>query len=157
MAQDFQIRRIVVQPVITGGAYTTADAVGGRLEFDNAATHGIGGKFGAILESVVITDLADQGASVSLDLVLFTEAFTATADNDAFDLADGEDTIVLAVIKVSDYSSFNDNGVYTKTGIGLPIKLTGGDGKLYGQLIARGAPTYASTSDLTVTLGIVRG
>lgn len=153
---DLDTRVISVTPTITAGAYSANDAVGGLLTFADAFGVNAGNDpRGAILDSVVITDLGKQ--DVQLDLVLFSKTFTATADNAALDVADADLPNCLGVIKLTDYADFNDSSVVTKAGIGLVIKNTGSDGSLYGQLVTRGTPTYASTSDLTVKVGIIRG
>lgn len=148
---------VAVTPVVTAGAYSANDAVGGLLTFEDVygAVSDGDGQRGALLESVVVSDLGKQ--SIALDLVLFSETFTATADNDAFDVSDTDILNCLGVVHLTDYAAFNDSSLATAKGLGIVIKNTSGDGKLYGQLVTRGTPTYASVSDLTVKIGVVRG
>ena len=138
-------------PTITAGAYSAKDAVGGLLTFANAAR--VSG--GTIrIESVVVTDLSIQAAD--LVLALFDRTFTATADNDAFDPSDADLANCLGYIRInnSDYATFADNCVATLKGVGLSVKLNGTS--LFGQLMCTGTPTYASTGDLVVKLGILQ-
>lgn len=139
---------IAVTPTISTGGYTVGDAMGGRLEFAGAAQDG----FGGVVCSVNIVDLAKQTAEI--DLVLFSGAFTATADDAAFDPSDADLTnyfISVITIEATDWKQFNDNSVATKF-VTAPFRLDNGT-TLYGQLVDRTGVTKASTSDITVKLG----
>ena len=140
-------------PTITAGAYTALDAVGGLLTFANVARVS-GGT--VMIHSVAIADLAKQSAA--LTLVLFDRTFTATTDNDPFDPADADLANCVGVIPITpgDYQVFNDNAAATLRGVALVATLNGTS--LFGQLMlpSGSAPTYASTSDLTVKIGTVQ-
>lgn len=138
-------------PTITAGAYAAGDAVGGKLEFtvaNNGANRGV-------VVSATLIDKAKQ--NIEADLFLFSADFTPTADNDPFDPSDADLLNCIGVIKFAsgDYFSANDNSVafVNKT---LPFTLTPPGVILYGQLVTRGAPTYASTSDIKVLLGVLQ-
>jgi len=152
MSDDLSVRRPTQTPTVTAGAYSANEAVGGKLTFADAVDPGASP--GALLESVTILDLAKQ--DIQLDLVLFDRDFTATTDNAAFDPSDADAAHIIGVVKVTDYADFADSSVATKAGIGLPLKCASGS-TIYGQLVTRGTPTYAAVTDITVTLGIVRG
>ena len=145
---------ITQTPTITAGAYTAGDAVGGLLTFADAVrTNGGGG----IVSKVVIIDDAAQLAP--LDLVLFNQTFTATADNAAFDPTDADlqNCIGYIDIAATDYANFNDNAVAAKSaGLRMPYPIILSGTSLFGQLVVRGAPTYAATDDLTIKLTIER-
>ena len=144
--------RIVIDvvPTITAGAYGLGDAVGGRLAFTHA-TAGAGET--GVLELIRLVDRAQQMQAI--DLVLFDQAFTATADNAVFDPSDADLENCLGVINIAaaDYFNFNDNAVAVVTpmsplGWGFPIQTVGSD-ILYGQMVVRtGPPTFVATSDL---------
>ncbi len=145
---------IAATPTITAGAYSALDAVGGLLTFAGAARV-TGGSI--LIHTVVVTDLAK--VSAALVLVLFDRTFTATADNGAFDPSDADlaNCIGSIPIATTDYQALNDNGVATVRGVGLgPLTLLGTS--LFGQLMlpSGSAPTYASTADLTVKVGVVQ-
>jgi hypothetical protein len=142
--------RITVQPVVsTTPAYTAKDAVGGKLTFANAARSS-GGSI--TIQTAVIVDRSQQ--QPVLELVLFDRDFTASNDNAVFDPTDADLAYCVGVIKISDYSDFNDNSVAVRTGIGLAAKLEGTD--LYGQLVTRSTPTFVATTDIVVALDIIR-
>ena len=142
--------------ISSGAAYASLDAVGGKLEFENAVTpysnHG----------HVIRAMLSDKGKqNALLYLVLFSEDFTATADNAAFDPSDADLLNVIGIIEfpVANYSSFADNSVCTTGFAGvtmdLPFNLVSGGTSLFGQLMVKTqTPTYTSTSDLQVRLHV---
>lgn len=148
--------RIVIDvvPVITAGAYSLGDAIGGRLAFDGA-TAGAGET--GVLEMVRIVDRAQQ--NVALDLVFFDQAFTSIVDNLAFAPSDADLENCLGVVNIAaaDYFNFSTNAVavvapLSPLGWGFPIQ-TVGDDILYGQLVVRsGPPTYVAATDIRVRL-----
>lgn len=140
-------------PTITAGAYTALDAVGGLLTFTGMARQS-GGT--VLIHTVTVTDLADVKAA--LTLVLFDRTFTATSDNAAFDPSDADLLNIVGIVPIaaSDYADFNDNAAAVRGNLGIVATLDGTS--LFGQLFlpAGSAPTYASTSDLTVKVAAVR-
>lgn len=142
-------------PTITAGAYSANDAVGGLMTFAYAGASGATPDQGVILDSVIVTDLTTQNAA--LELWLFDQGFTATADNGAFTIIDTDMINFVAIVPISTYYNAADNSVAFARNLGIPLPLASPAAALYGQLVTRGTPTYASTSDLRITLGIVKG
>lgn len=146
-------KMITASPTVTAGAYSALDAVGGLLTFTNAA-RASGGSI--MINSVTITDLGNQRAA--LILVLFNQTFTATTDNQPFDPTDADLANLVAIVPISagDYQAFNDNAAATVSGLGIVATMSGTD--LFGQLYlpSGSAPTYTSTSDLKVKVGLVQ-
>ena len=143
--------RVSQTPTVSNAAiYAAKDAVGGLLTFAGAAR--ANGGTGSI-KSIQITDLGQQMADV--DLVLFDRSVTAPTDNAAFDPSDAEAGQVVAVVKfvAADYADFTDNAVASKA-VDIPYKLEAATTSLFGVLVARGTPTYTSTSDVVVTLTV---
>lgn len=141
---------IAQTPTITAGAYSAKDAVGGKLTFANAARVS-GGK--GVINSVTIVDDDDEKAG--LELWLYNQDFTNTADNSPFDPSDADNENLIGVIPIStsDYFSANDNGVACARGVGLQFQLVSTT-SMYGQLKCTATPTYSSTGDLTVKVAI---
>lgn len=144
------VRLSATPTVSTSPAYSLKDAIGGVMTFSNAV-RASGGT--ARIETVQVADKGQQMAP--LDLVLFDRnpgsgTFT---DNAAADPTDTELGYVVAVIPVGSYADFNDNSVASAP-VGVSVVLNGTD--LYGVMVSRGTPTYASTSDVTVTLTILQ-
>lgn len=143
---------ITQTPTITAGAYSIGDAVGGLLTFADAA---LGNGREAEIKTLVIVDRGQQ--EVALDLVLFDRTFTATVDNAAFDPTDADlaNTIGMIPVLPEHYTRFVDNSLAMIRPVGLYFT-TGANANIYGQLVVRGIPTYASTGDLTVKLTVKR-
>lgn len=153
---SFGVVRIPVTPTITAGAYAAGDALGGLLTFANAVSSAGGA---GLITKVVIIDDAQQLAPV--DLVLFDQTFTATADNAPFDPTDADLQNSLGYIDVAatDYANFADNAMACKaSGLRMPFEfqLAAGQTSLFGQLAVRDTPTYVATDDITVILTIER-
>lgn len=154
-AQVADTRFVSVTPTVDTSAYASGDVIGGKLTFSNALPWRTGTGF---LVSVTISDKAAQASD--LDLVLFEsdpDSSTFT-DQAAFDPADADLSKVLTVVNFGSSSrfAFNDNGVKHVASLAVPIKGRSSAGvvTLYGVLVSRGTPTFASSSDVTVKLGI---
>jgi len=144
---------IDVNPVITAGAYSVNDALGGRLFFP-AASHGAG-QSGEV-QALRIVDRAQQ--QVALDLFLFDQAFTAVADNAEFTVSDADmDKWVGTIpVTVANYWNLSTNSGAVIYPVALPYVTVGGS-DLYGQLVVRsGPPTYVATTDIRVRLVVRR-
>ena len=146
------VRVQVVPTVSTSPAYTAKDAIGGLLTFANAAR---ASGLPIRVDALQVVDKAQQ-ITHALDLVLFTATIGAPTDNNIFDPTDAELLTCCGVIAVAaaDFKDFNDNAVATVRDIGLWAVPTGTS--LFGALVARGTPTYVSTSDIAVTLTITQ-
>ena len=140
-------------PTVDTSAYASGDLIG-----DDKITLGdavISRGYGGLIESVVITDLGKQSASI--DVVFFTSdpSGTTFTDNAALDIADTDLVKIVGVAAVADWYAFNDNSVGQVLNLALPFVLRD-DENLYAALVSRGTPTYASTSDLTLRVGVLR-
>lgn len=143
-------------PTITAGAYSSLDAVGGKLEFENVCTPYSNSA------SIVRATVLDKGKqSALLYLVLFDRDFTETADNTAFTVTDADLANVLGVLEIgtADYIDLHDNSVgqlgFDNLCCCIPFELVEGGTSLFGQLMVKtSTPTYTSTSDLIIKLVI---
>ena len=147
-------------PTVDTAAYATGELVGGKLTFTPAVRSSTGTGY---VVSVIMADKAAQ--AVDFDLVLFREnpSSTTFTDQAAFDVADADLTKVIAVVDLDSSSSakaFADNSVHYVGNLVLPVQ--GYDSSatptvtktIYGALVSRGAPTFATSGDVTITLGI---
>jgi hypothetical protein len=128
-------------------AYATGDCVGGWVTVADVARASL---YSGRIRRVVITDKAAAG--VNYDVVCTSNtAPTAGSctDQAAFDPVDGE-LADMVVIPVTQHTAFADNGISSSGDINLPYKLTTTTMKC--ALVVRGAPTYASASDLRLNL-----
>jgi|TARA_Y100000310_G_C20681279_1_gene816103 hypothetical protein len=138
-------RRYKVTPTVTAGAYSANDVVGALLTF--------GGLRNGVLQSITICDNAAQ--AVDYVLVLFESSPTNIADNATFDIADADlDKIIYqdTLTSADTRQAFTDNSYHFL--YGLTAELWSAGGTVYGFLVTTGTPTYAATTDITVTLQV---
>lgn len=145
----------VVTPTLTATAYSTGQLMGGKLTFSNVLDLSTCVGY---LRSVLITDLNAQ--AVDLDLVLFhTDPTNTTFTNAAaFTLADADIGKVLCALSFGSANrfAFADNSIkYIAPSGAVPLLgfvSNAPSRTLYGALIARGAHTSATASDITIKL-----
>ena len=138
-------------PTVTAaGIYAAGDAVGGLLTFANAARVSGGG--GVIKNMIIIDDDKETGA---LELWLFNQTFSATADNAPFTVSDADLENCIGVISTvnGDWFAAADNQV-ADVEASKRYDLTGTS--MFGQLVTRGTQTYTTTTDLTVKIALLR-
>lgn len=133
--------------------YAAGDLMGGKIVLTRAV-RGSGAHSG-VIQSVIITDLAKQ--SVNID-VLFFDADPSNStytENAAFDVDDADLLNLVGVAAVNDWSDFSDNSVGQALNVGIPFHLNTGT-TLYAVMVTRGVHDLASTSDLTLRIGILQ-
>lgn len=150
-ARALVVRLQVTPTVSTTPAYAVKDAVGGLLTFANAV-RASGGT--CRLESVQVVDKSDSHQDSSLELVLFDRTLSAPTDNALFAPTDAEMLTCVGVVPIGLWADYSVNSVACVNNVGLSMVLNGTS--LFGVLVARGLPTYTSTTDIVVTLTIVQ-
>ena len=149
-------------PTVTvpGTAYIPYDVIGGLLTFTGLR----GGK----IKAVTIADRASQ-TTVQYLLVLFESAPTTIADNSPYDIADADLAKIVFGWKMPQpetaeitgpfggAQAFADNGYMFSYGLDYPVWSAGG--AIYGFLIliSGNVPTFATTTDLTISLLVELG
>ena len=109
------------------------------------------------MTAIMLADKNDQ--SVEYDIATFRSLPSGTFTNHAgFDPTDTDLSLMNPVINLStqDHFSFVDNGISTLSSLDsrtMNAQASANTGTLYVAIIARGTPTYASASDITLTLG----
>ena len=150
-----------VTPVLTvAGTFSANDYVGTSgtaLEFRNCgrAISSLGGGGGGYILGARLIDYAVQ--SVSAELWVFDAAVTPPADNAAWSISDADAKKVVTVIPFTTYraSALNSVSEGVPEGGAARYECAADSMSLYGCLVTRGAPVYA-TGSLTVRLTIVR-
>ena len=144
---------IAQTPAITAGAYAANDAVGGLLTFALAGRQVSEG--GSILVNVLIVD--DAGQDAELELWLFDRTFTAMADNAAWAPAEADLENCIAVVSTEDSAQgWLAAGTPSVINIECMRRIDLAGTSLFGQLVTRGAPTYAATDDLTIKIMLLQ-
>ena len=142
---------VTVAPTLTvAGAYVANDFVGTSataLIFANAVR--VAGGSG-VIESAVLIDAALQSAAC--ELWLFDTNVTPPADNAAWTISDGDAATCIGVISFSSYYASALNSVSSQKGLGIAFEAVATT--IWGALVTRGTPTYAS-GNLTIRLQIM--
>lgn len=139
-------------PVVTVGAYSANDVVGGLLKLDGAA----GGYGNAVIQSIVTKDNANQ--KKALTLLFFRAAPTGIpADNGAMTLsaADMAKCIGKVNIAATDYETVDTKAIATVYP-GLVVTATNPEGDIWMVVVATTAPTFAAVDDLTFEVGTLQ-
>jgi len=146
------ILSIAQTPTIDTAIYAAGDLIGGKLTFANATRVAA---YSGKVTNVMIRDLDAENAP--MDLILFNAdpSGTTFTNNAALDIADADLSKIFAVIHISDWTTFADNSVAHVGELYKAFKLASGS-SIYGALVSRGTPTYASTSDVSVEITVER-
>ncbi len=142
---------ISLTPTVTAGTYTSGDAVGGLLTFENAALVSGGG---GVIKSAVIVD--DAGQDAELELWLFNSSFTPMDDNAPWEPSESDLRKLIAVIR-------SDNGTWFAAGTPSALVVEVSQRydvvgtSLFGQLVNRtNGTTFNATDDVTITIGLLQ-
>lgn len=118
-------------------AYASGDAFGTLFAFEVPVR--------GLIRTVTFIDIDNE--RVPKDLVIFNQSFTPTADNSAFAPSASDLTKLVGVISIltGDYVAFNANAAGVVTAIDMAYEAV--EGKLYCQLVTRGADNIASGAE----------
>lgn len=149
-------RKDTQTPTITAGAYAAGDAVGGLLTFANMMDFdpNYANDFKAVVTKLLIEDKASH-TPVEFNLILFDSTFTPTADNSPFPTTNPTETFLGTnfqghiPILTDKWVDLNGCNLFTDKPM---LEVESVDGNIYGQLVAVGAPTFESTSDLVIVM-----
>jgi hypothetical protein len=142
-------------PTISTSAYTIGYSLGGVIDF-GAIARASGG--GVSILSATILDKAQKNAQIDLFLFNADPSNGTYTDHAAPTVSTTDLLMCRGVISFSAYANFGTATVTTSVcsvpNVGLDIVLNGTQ-HLYGIMLIRTAVTYATTSDITVTLEYV--
>lgn len=144
---------LAVTQATNASAYEAGDAVGGKITITSAMrTSGGTG----ILQSIHLVDKANQKAAMEL-LIFDSDPSAATiTDDTAFAYStDISKQIARIPIAASDYTTINSIATVNLGGLSKVLKASGST-NLYAALVTTGTPTYASTTDIIITFGILQ-
>lgn len=145
----------VTSPTVTASsAYTAGNIVGGLMTFSNCFATGL---TSGVLQSIVIKSKSVQ--TVTFKLYIFSQQPTNTTWTDktapAINALDLPYLIDMFIFAAPD-SGLGTMTIYTQDGLGKSIANTASGQNLWGVLVTTGTPTFTSTSDISVTLGILQ-
>lgn len=141
---------------IVAAAYSDADVIGAVTTLSNAVLDNMGT---GILHSLIATDKTNTKAA--LDVIIFSEspANSLGTDNNAYALNDADCAKVLGRVSIASgdwVSSSTNNAEATKGALGIVLQAKSRSTSLYYVLVARGAITLASATDIQLRFGILQ-
>ena len=142
------IVRVTQTPTVATTGHDVGRAVGGKLTFADVIAEGNHG----MIVGCRLLDKSRQ--SVPLELWLFRGDFTPSGDNSLFAPSDSDLENLTAVVPVTDWFVTPENSIGQAENLPLSFVLNSGDRALYGQLVARGKPQYASSTAIVVELEV---
>jgi hypothetical protein len=141
---------VTASPVLTvASAYITGDYIGtssSPITFNNVAR--IAGGTGEI--RAIMYDFAKQ--SIQTELWLFNDTLTTPADSAAWSISDADSLKCIGVFSFNTWYASSLNSICLSDDI-IPFKCLNSTSNLYGCLVTRGTPSYAS-GDVTIKLTI---
>lgn len=137
------------------GAYATGDYMGTTTSPQSfAGTVRVSGGTG-VIKSILISDKITT-ANVAMELWIIDRTYTAPTDNAAWDLTDANMLFVQGIIPISTVGWYASSAgqVYFDGSLSIPVKSNGTT--LFYALVARGTTPAFTSTDLTITLGILQ-
>jgi uncharacterized phosphosugar-binding protein len=142
------VRQVRVSPTVTceAAAYATGDLVGGKLTLTALGNSGL-------ITGARITSKSLQ--TCFFDIVVFNDnpSGSTFTENGAFDVADADLSKVVGVLHLNDVTALSGASVHQTSGNPLSFVLPGATTG-YAAIVIRGAPTFASTSDLSFSIRV---
>lgn len=153
-ASGGDIARITVAPTVTAAsAYAAGQAVGPLLTFENASRFPAGSGF---IQEVTLNFKSAQTSQTDFVWCGSNQpTASAITDKTTVAMVDADYAKCRVIAHVADCSSLGTPTSCTISGLAVPFALSAGTSG-YGFLITRGTPTFTTTSDVTVMLGMVR-
>ena len=141
---------VTVTPTVTAAAYSTGNEVGGLLTFTSA----VGAALGGIVQSIAVTSKSIQTTGLKLYLFSANPSNSTWTDKStpAINVADLPGLLGSYTLGSAD-SGLGTMTVWNLDGISKSFRST--TTSLYGVLVAVGTPTFASTSDVSVTVSVL--
>lgn len=145
---------------VEAAAYASGDVIGGLLSFTNVFPLG---SHAVTIHNVIVHDNAAQTGALTLILFNANPSATTFTENSALDVADADLSKIVGKVTLNTAYSFADNCILTSD-VTIPIEKdfsspninTTSDPTLYGVLICEAARTEVATTDMSISLGMVR-
>jgi len=137
--------------VVTAGAYTAADVVGGTIVFDVTSAGG-----GGRITDIYLTDAANQ--AVAMTLFLFDIKPTAIADNGAWDTGidiDDLDGMIAVISLTAGHFATTINSLDWAHIGDVDQDFATKDGHLYMYAVCVTGPTYAAVTDVKISMTVL--
>lgn len=144
---------VTITPTLAAEAHSAGDLLFDSTEIANAVR---ANGYTAIVQSITVVDKGDQKPEI--DLIFANAATDFGTLGSAPDPDDTEAATVIGVVNVpsGDYVDLGGASVATVSNVGLLLKAGAATTSIYLAGIAVGTPTPASTSDLVISIGLLR-
>ncbi len=141
-----------VAAVVDTDILADGDLVGGKLTF---ASFSEPAGSGGVIESVIITDLDAEASDVDVIFFDADPSNTTFTENSALDINDTDLLNIIGVAQVTTWAAFADSAVGWALNLNMPFVIPSGT-SLFAAMVVRGGgtPTYGTTSDLSVRVGV---
>jgi hypothetical protein len=140
-------------PTVSTTAYASGDVIGTKMTLANFVRAAAGS---GVLQSVVVNSKSAQ--TLAVDVLIFSADPSASTftDNAALAINAADFDKLIGVVHLTDWTNLGTPSVAQQHGIGMGFKIPSGTSG-YAVLVARGAITLASTSDLTLATRVIPG
>lgn len=139
-------------PVVTASSYTTGFEVGGLMTFSSI---GRAPNSSGIIQDVTLTSKTVQTAEFDIYLFNSNPSNSTWTDHASPAINAADVSKLIGVVKMTkNYSGLGTHTIYKPDETTFaPIPFSGAT--LYAVMVVVGTPTFGSTSDLVVTLGVI--
>ena len=148
---------LTATPAISTDIYADGDVIGSAEISLPLAVRADGlVESSGIIQAVIVTDLAAQGAN--LDIYFFDRELTNTTftDNGSWDISDIDLLTLIGVGAITDWRTLNSNSNGQLLNLGIPFVIPAGATTLFAVMVSRGTPTYTTSLDLTLRVAILQ-
>ena len=140
---------VTAAPAVTSGsAYASGQCIGGLIELGKAQN----GPLHLIAQSAIIADASLQNLPIDLFLFYDQPQGSTFTDKTAVSLVAADQPKCIGVIPVADWKA---EGIGQALNLALPVNIDIGR-SLWGAMVARGAPSFASTSAIALQLNLLK-
>lgn len=141
---------------VTGALYSSGATLGTTAPISCELLRGQTGT--GVLQSIVIQDLSKQNGAI--DVLFFDDAPSSTTftNNVALTINDADIPKLIGSISLtsSDYASFADNSIATKSNLGLTLKSRNSvPSKIWVALVSRDTKTYVA-NEVSIAIGVLQ-
>lgn len=144
----------VALTVSTSPAYSSGDSIGGKITIANAAR--AAGR-STTLQNMTVLDRANQSPAGTI-LIFNADPVNATITDNAAFVYSTDDLKVVARIPVaaSDYVTINSKSIAGLPNLGRVLGAPASGTSLFAAFVTTSTPTFAATTDVQVTFGLMR-
>lgn len=144
---------IVVTPTVQAAAYASGNVIGGLLTLNGASRNAA---FGGLIQSATAAFVS--GVTPALDLVLFNAnpSGSTITDKTALAVATADVGKVVGVVHLTDTTLLGASAPSVVQGLAQAMPYMTVGTALYACVVARGAATLTSTSDMTLTVNLLQ-